>query len=235
MVCGRLETIDTFEPTSRFTSVDFPTLGRPTRLTNPERCSVTTCRAPCAPVRPGARSSFGTRPSGGLGDRHDRHRRDAAALDPFGAELEALEPHRLARLGHVAEQVEDEPADGVPLRVGELDAQHLVHLVDRRAARRADAAARGAARRRAPRCRTRRRSRRRSPRAGPRASRARPCRRTRRRRSPCGTSACASRAGARRRASTRARTPLRAPRRAPGRRHRRSAIGARGPSGTRSR
>jgi hypothetical protein len=37
VVCGRSETIATFVPTSRFTSVDFPTLGRPTSETNPER------------------------------------------------------------------------------------------------------------------------------------------------------------------------------------------------------
>ena len=30
VVCGRLETIETFCPTSWFTSVDLPTLGRPT-------------------------------------------------------------------------------------------------------------------------------------------------------------------------------------------------------------
>ena len=139
VVCGRFETIETFEPTSRFTSVDFPTLGRPTRLTNPERSSGHDVRASVrsgAPRRPSSSPS-----SSGSSHRHDRDRRDAAALDPLGAELEPLEPHRLARLGHVAEQVEHEPADGVPLGVGQLDAEHLVHLVDRRPAGRADAAA----------------------------------------------------------------------------------------------
>ena len=37
VVCGRSETIETLRPTSRFTSVDFPTFGRPTIETNPER------------------------------------------------------------------------------------------------------------------------------------------------------------------------------------------------------
>jgi hypothetical protein len=37
VVCGRLDTMDTFVPTIRFTSVDFPTFGRPTRLANPDR------------------------------------------------------------------------------------------------------------------------------------------------------------------------------------------------------
>ena len=36
VVCGRSETMATFVPTSRFTSVDFPTLGRPTSDTNPD-------------------------------------------------------------------------------------------------------------------------------------------------------------------------------------------------------
>ena len=124
VVCGRLETIETFVPTSWFTSVDFPTLGRPTRVTNPERNSrhelpgrrALSARTASA-VASAARSSSGVR------DRHDRDRRDAPALDPLGAELEALEPHGLPRLGHVAEQVEHEAADGVPLGVGQLDAR----------------------------------------------------------------------------------------------------------------
>ncbi len=81
---------------------------------------------------------------GPVRDGHDRHGRDAASLDPLGPELQPLEPHRLTLVGHVAQQVEDETADGVPLRVGELDAQHLVDLVDRGAARRADPATRRA-------------------------------------------------------------------------------------------
>ena len=37
VVCGLSETIATLRPTMRFTSVDLPTLGRPTTATNPER------------------------------------------------------------------------------------------------------------------------------------------------------------------------------------------------------
>src|SRR3954470_22707257 len=40
VVCGRSETIETLRPTSRLTSVDFPTLGRPTTETKPERKGV---------------------------------------------------------------------------------------------------------------------------------------------------------------------------------------------------
>src|SRR5262249_46326861 len=35
VVCGLSETIATFSPTSRLTSVDLPTLGRPTTATSP--------------------------------------------------------------------------------------------------------------------------------------------------------------------------------------------------------
>jgi hypothetical protein len=36
VVCGREEVIETLVPTRAFTSVDFPTLGRPTTVTNPD-------------------------------------------------------------------------------------------------------------------------------------------------------------------------------------------------------
>src|SRR5882724_3204008 len=39
VVCGFDVTMAIFCPTSRFTSVDFPALGRPTTATNPERNS----------------------------------------------------------------------------------------------------------------------------------------------------------------------------------------------------
>src|SRR5579863_506364 len=39
VVCGRGVTIATLCPTSRFTSVDLPTLVRPATATNPARCS----------------------------------------------------------------------------------------------------------------------------------------------------------------------------------------------------
>src|SRR5579863_2996574 len=40
VVCGRGVTIATLCPTSRFTSVDLPTLVRPATATNPARCSL---------------------------------------------------------------------------------------------------------------------------------------------------------------------------------------------------
>ena len=40
VVCGRLDVIATFEPTSALVKVDFPVFGRPTKQTKPERNSV---------------------------------------------------------------------------------------------------------------------------------------------------------------------------------------------------
>src|SRR5690625_4338988 len=39
VVCGLVEVIATFSPTRALVRVDLPTLGRPTRATNPERCT----------------------------------------------------------------------------------------------------------------------------------------------------------------------------------------------------
>ena len=50
----------------------------------------------------------------------------------FGAELDAIEADHLALLGDVAQQVEDEATDRVPLGVGQLDAELLAHVVDGR-------------------------------------------------------------------------------------------------------
>src|SRR5687767_11321817 len=36
VVCGRAETIDSFSPTRRFSSVDLPALGRPISATKPD-------------------------------------------------------------------------------------------------------------------------------------------------------------------------------------------------------
>ena len=43
VVCGRLDVIATFEPTSALVKVDFPVFGRPTKQTKPERNSVIFC------------------------------------------------------------------------------------------------------------------------------------------------------------------------------------------------
>ena len=49
VVCGLSETIETFVPRMRLSSVDFPTLGRPMKVTKPERNVTTRSRRRSAP------------------------------------------------------------------------------------------------------------------------------------------------------------------------------------------
>ena len=54
--------------------------------------------------------------------------------DPLGAQLEPLEASRTRpRRARVPSRLNNKPADGVPLGVGQLDAERLAHVVDRRA------------------------------------------------------------------------------------------------------
>ena len=165
VVCGRSETIATFAPTIWLTSVDFPTLGRPTSETNPERNAH---GQPEARPRPGARRQPRCRRSGAGSTWRDAHRRDAPALDPLGAELEARGtaplspssgtcPRRLnTRPPTVSHSVSGSsmPSSSLTSSIG-VRAGHPQRAVGQ------------ALDRRAPRRRTRRRSRPRSPRAGP--------------------------------------------------------------------
>ena len=70
VVCGLSETIVTFVPRMRLSSVDFPTLGRPTSVTNPER-NVT--------------SSSSSATGSQSGSAVTRTRADAAAVDLLDA------------------------------------------------------------------------------------------------------------------------------------------------------
>src|SRR5207253_6425939 len=137
VVWGRSETMATFWPTSRLSSVDLPTLGRPTSVTNPER-KLTVAEAAAPPTAgAGARAREGDRTwrSGkgrrvrdfarllrfflGFGLRasnDDRH--DPTALHAFGTELEVLEAHALGFDGNVPEQVEHEATHRGPFGVG---------------------------------------------------------------------------------------------------------------------
>src|SRR5699024_7916127 len=54
VVCGFVEVIATFSPTSALVSVDLPTFGRPTRATQPERCVSVPLPASAACVGAGA-------------------------------------------------------------------------------------------------------------------------------------------------------------------------------------
>src|SRR6476619_3633994 len=67
----------------------------------------------------------------------DEHGGDPASLDLFRLEPQTLELPLLARFRDLAEQVEDEPADRIPLLVREFRIEQLVHIVDRRLPRHA--------------------------------------------------------------------------------------------------
>ena len=62
-----------------------------------------------------------------------RTRPDAPSLHLLGPQPVAVALDGLALDRHVAEQVEDEAADGVPVALGQLGVEQLVDLVDRHA------------------------------------------------------------------------------------------------------
>src|SRR5512132_1560487 len=68
---------------------------------------------------------------GRCGSPRDEHRGDPASLDLFRLEPQTLELHLLTRFRDLAEQLEDEPPDRIPLLVRELGIEQLVHVVDR--------------------------------------------------------------------------------------------------------
>ena len=94
VVCGLSETIETFVPRMWLSSVDFPTFGRPTSVTNPDRKLTATSS------QRQARSSSSSSPGPTRGPRSPS-RRDAAAVDLFDRELPLHVVDRLGRLGHV--------------------------------------------------------------------------------------------------------------------------------------
>ena len=65
-----------------------------------------------------------------LGGGGDAHPTDAAALHPLGREVEPLAAGHLALDRHVAEQVEHQPPDRVPVALGQGGVHQLVDLVD---------------------------------------------------------------------------------------------------------
>src|SRR5262245_61069675 len=89
VVCGLSETIATFWPTSRFTSVDLPTLGRPTMATNPKRNERSVPAS--APIRAQAPDPHPVHARAlGVGDLH----LEAAVLHAFARARDAPEDGR---------------------------------------------------------------------------------------------------------------------------------------------
>ena len=128
---GRDEVIATFVPTIRFTSVDLPTLGRPTTATKPERiCQLPLCESRRRPStsRRGPRSAAA------------RRRRRSAARSALGR---CAGRARRARSAGSRRPRPSRPASGTrptrstsgrrpcPTRRAELGAQQLVRVVHR--------------------------------------------------------------------------------------------------------
>src|SRR3954447_25950605 len=105
VVCGLSDTIDTLVPSMRLSRVDFPTLGRPTSEANPERTSGPRARLGAV---------GGSRLLGRL-ELGDADAADAPALHLLGGEPVAVELDRFTLGRHVAEQVEHQATDGVPV------------------------------------------------------------------------------------------------------------------------
>ena len=115
VVLGRGEVMVTLVPTMALTSVDFPTLGRPTTAAEP---------------RPeGGHSGWSARPASATGTirtRSIRRPSTRSATSRSPSTVDRLTGHR-----HVAQQVEHQPADRVPGAGGKVGIDQLVDLVDR--------------------------------------------------------------------------------------------------------
>src|SRR5579864_3376481 len=132
VVLGRGEVMVTLVPRMRFTSVDFPTLGRPTTVTKPERSPAPTSSPAEVSGSSGPVVVLAALGTGGTGrvQRGDPDAADAMSLDPLGHEAHAIDLHRLALDRDPAQDVEQEAAHGVPVAFGELGVEELVELVD---------------------------------------------------------------------------------------------------------
>src|SRR4029077_8058155 len=67
---------------------------------------------------------------GGIRQPRDQDLRDATALHVLGDDPQVPELRGLAGVRDLAEQIEHEPADRVPLLVGEIDVEQLVEVID---------------------------------------------------------------------------------------------------------
>ena len=113
VVLGRDDVIATLVPTIWLTSVDLPTLGRPTTATKPERTlrrQFPLRAASLSPVGVAVGRAVGRR----VGRRLDAHPLDAPAPHVDRGQAEAVHLDRVARVGHPPDEVEHETADGVP-------------------------------------------------------------------------------------------------------------------------
>ena len=121
VVCGLSEVIATLVPTMRLTSVDFPTLGRPDEGDE--------AGAHQRLVRRGGRRVEGV-------EAVDADAADAPADDPLGGELASPSTSTDSpSAGTWPSCGEEQAADRVPVALGQLGSQQVVHLVERPCAR----------------------------------------------------------------------------------------------------
>src|SRR5690554_182537 len=112
VVCGFALVIAIFSPTSAFVSVDLPTLGRPTKVTNPLRvCSVIFSLLGCR----GALDEYG-------GDAPPTSARCPAGQDQ-SADLGGD-----AGLRHLVDRLAEQPADRVDVVVLEFDPEQITDV-----------------------------------------------------------------------------------------------------------
>ena len=120
VVCGFDDVIATFAHQG-VGQVDFPALGRPTRAAKPARYGAS-----------GIEVSFGASGRGRRRDRLDEDRREAVSAPghPFGGEEQPGHLGARPRLGHLADGLGQQPADGVDLVLVDADGEQVGEVVD---------------------------------------------------------------------------------------------------------
>ena len=121
VVCGLSETMASFVPTIRLSSVDLPAFGRPTKRDEARHFDLAIERSTCDGLRPCREAHADLVDAAALGFEH---------LDAQAVELE-----RLADRRHAAELRQQVAADGLESLRLDLDAEPLAHLVDVRPCR----------------------------------------------------------------------------------------------------
>src|SRR5690606_16951236 len=140
VVCGLVEVIATFSPTSALVRVDLPTLGRPTRATNPARCTPP-LSAPVPSAVPGTccSSLMGILLVSVLvlvvGRPAHQHRGEpfASAGRALRLEVEAEGGGGAAGDRHPPGGLGEQPANGVDVIVVDVEVEQLPHLGEARA------------------------------------------------------------------------------------------------------
>src|ERR1051325_560221 len=125
VVCGLSETIASFWPTMRFSSVDLPALGRPMSATAPLLYFRSGgSEDPALPIEAsGTLVVLGRRPAA------HAHARDAAPLHFQHFPREVVDLERLADVRHAAEMRQQVAAQRLEPLALDRDAQAIAHLV----------------------------------------------------------------------------------------------------------